>query len=309
MPSIIVPARNNAESTARCLATILIAVNRLQLPCEFVLVDDASAPEERILDVFRAHRANAAATGHQTKIIRSHKHQHYSGVFSIGLHHTTRDLIFFISNDMMMTTSFIQALLLVSSLSREIGIVRGTSNYTDNHPEHVVGPSEPLRDYQEIDAFSRNVFNTNSCRYVEDQVLSGDAILLKRELVEKIGVLDLRFFGYFGDVDYGMRAHLAGFKLVCAKGAWVLHEQWGHLRHEIARGTLTFEQARDSRFALVRTAYQEFRKKWSLVKPEAWEHDLGPETTHLFEHARTHANSVALKYELPAPTLDDLEFH
>ena len=34
-------------------------------------------------------------------------------------------------------------------------------------------------------------------------------------------------FGYFGDIDYGVRAHLAGFKLVCAKGAWLFHET-GH---------------------------------------------------------------------------------
>ena len=142
MPSIIVPARNNPESTAKCLGSLLLSVNRLQLKCEFVLVDDASAPEEHILDVFRQHRLNAA--GHETKIIRSHKHQHYSGVFSIGLDNATRDAIFFISNDMMVTTSFFQALLLVSALSGKHGIVRGTSNYTDSHSEHRVEPPQPL---------------------------------------------------------------------------------------------------------------------------------------------------------------------
>ena len=222
MPSIIVPARNNAEFTATCLASILFAVSRLNLNCEFILVDDATAPEEKILDAFRAHRANAI--GHQTKIVRSRKHQHYSGVFSIGLHLATRDIVFFISNDMLVTPSFIQAILLVSSLSRDFGIIRGTSNYTDSHPEHLVEPKEQLKTFQEIDNFSRSVFSANSCRYVEDQVLSGDAILLKRSLIERIGVLDLRFFGYFGDIDYGVRAHLAGFKLVCAKGAWLHHE-------------------------------------------------------------------------------------
>jgi GT2 family glycosyltransferase len=305
MPSIIVPARNNAESTARCLATILVAVNRLQLNCEFVLVDDASAPEERILEVFRTHRANAA--GHDTRIVRSRKHQHYSGVFSIGLHHTTRDPIFFISNDMVMTTSFLQAQLLVSSLSREFGIVRGTSNYTDSHPEHQVEPSTPLRNYPEIDAFSRNVFGANGCRYVEDQVLSGDAILVKRALVERIGVLDLRFFGYFGDIDYGMRAHLAGFKLVCAKGAWLFHEGSGHLRHQMNQGTLTFEAARDSRFDLVEKGYQEFRGKWNVATPENW---VGAQSEFRFlDHAHAQAGSVPLKYDFPVPVLDDLEIH
>jgi glycosyltransferase involved in cell wall biosynthesis len=163
VPSIIVPARNNAEFTATCLASILFAVSRLNLNCEFILVDDASAPEEKVLDAFRAHRANAI--GHQTKIVRSRRHQHYSGVFSVGLHFATRDIVFFISNDMI--PSFLQAILLVSSLSRDFGIVRGTSNYTDSHPEHQVEPKEQLKTFQEIDNFSRSVFSANSCRYVE----------------------------------------------------------------------------------------------------------------------------------------------
>ena len=307
MPSIIVPARNNAETTANCLGSILFSVNRLGLSCEFVLVDDASAPDEKILDVFRMHRIHAS--GHETKIIRSRKHQHYSGVFSIGLHYATRDIIFFISNDMLVTPNFLQALLLVSSLSRDFGIVRGTSNYVDSHPEHVVEPKEQPRNFQEIDAFSRGVFSANSCRYVEDRVLSGDAILVKRSLVERIGVLDLRFFGYFGDIDYGMRAHLAGFKLVCAKGAWLFHEGSGHVRHEIMKQALTYEQARDRRMALVETAYQEFRKKWSIRSPEIWDAGGAAELIYYFEHARAHRDNVAMNFEFPLSVLDDLEFH
>jgi len=308
MPSIIVPARNNPEATAKCLGSLLLSVNRLQLKCEFVLVDDASPPEELILDVFRQHRANAV--GHETKIIRSRKHQHYSGVFSIGLDNSTRDLIFFISNDMLVTTSFLQALLLVSSLSLKHGIVRGTSNYTDSHTEHRVEPPQRLTTYPEIDAFSRHIFSTHGCRYVEDEVLSGDAILLKRELVDAIGVLDLQFFGYFGDVDYGMRAHLAGFKLVCAKGAWLLHEGSGHLVHEMRKGTMTFDQARERRYALVEVAYQEFRKKWNIAAPESWMDGSGTEEAiRFFPHARSQKDKVALKYEFPPSARNDLEFH
>jgi GT2 family glycosyltransferase len=307
VPSIIVPARNNAQFTATCLATILFSVSRLNLNCEFILVDDASAPEEKILDAFRLHRANAI--GHETKIVRSRKHQHYSGVFSIGLHFATRDIVFFVSNDMLVTPSFIQAILLVSSLSREFGIIRGTSNYTDSHPEHCVEPKEHLKTFPEIDNFSRNIFGANGCRYVEDQVLSGDAILLKRSLIERIGVLDLRFFGYFGDVDYGVRAHLAGFKLVCAKGAWLFHEGSGHVKHEMAVQALTLDEARDRRMGMVETGYQEFRKKWKLATPEVWAGGGSVEAVHFFDRVRPNAKDVPLKYEFPTSMMDDLEVH
>jgi len=306
VPSIIVPARNNPEFTANCLATILFSVSRLNLRCEFILIDDASAPEDRMLEIFRQHRANAK--GHETKIVRSRKHQHYSGVFSLGLHLATRDVIFFISNDMLLTPSFFQALLLVSALSRDFGIVRGTSNYTDSHPEHRVEPPEPLKNFQDVDNFSRSIFSGTGCAVVEDQVLSGDAILLKRELIEKIGVLDLRFFGYFGDIDFGMRAHLAGYKLVCAKGAWLFHEGSGHVKGDMARDpTLTIEKARDQRFAMVETAYQEFRKKWGIASPEIW--GGGNAAVNFFERARAYADRAELKYDFPVAVLDDVEFH
>jgi GT2 family glycosyltransferase len=304
VPSIIVPARNHAQFTATCLGSILYSVSRLNLQCEFILIDDASDHEERILDVFCDHRAKAA--GHHCKIVRSNKHQHYSGVFSIGLNIATRDVIFFISNDMVTTPSFFEGLLVVSSLSRDFGIVRGTSNYTDSHPEHQIAPAERPKTYPDIDNFSRNQFNAHGCAHVEDRVLSGDAILVKRALVERIGVLDLRFFGYFGDLDYGMRAQLSGFKLVCAKGAWLYHEGAGHLKAEIqAKGT-QYSELHARRMALVDAAYQEFRAKWHLGGQEAWN---AHQSVEFIASAMANANKVALKYDFPKSVTDDLEFY
>ena len=305
MPSIIVPARNNGEFTATCLGALLHSVDRLKLSCEFILIDDASVPEDRLLDVFQKHRSQAK--GHQTKIIRAKKHQHYTGVFSAGLQLASRDVIFFISNDMFITASFLQVLLLVSSLSREFGIVRGTSNHADSHPEHTVVPQQMPKTYKEIDDFSRGIYSANACRYEEDQVLSGDAILVKRDLVDRIGVMDLRFFGYFGDIDYGMRAHLAGFKLVCAKGAWLYHEGAGHVKAEqTRRPDTTFEELHRRRMQMVNVAYQEFRKKWHIETPADYSE---VNSVYYFGQARANASQVPLKYDHPDPSLSDFEIY
>lgn len=304
MLSIIVPARNSPDLTSRCIGSILFSLSRLQIDAELILVDDASAPSEQILDVFRHHRANTK--GYEWKIVRSKKHQHYSGVFSIGLNLATRDAIFFISNDMTVTPSFLQATLLVSALSPEFGIVRGTSNYTDSHPEHRVEPPGELTGYKDILDFSRNTFGAHGARFVEDHVLSGDAILLKRALVDRIGALDLRFFGYFGDIDFGMRAHLAGFKLVCAKGAWLHHEGSGFVRREVETMGASFDERRAARLLDVAAAYEQFRRKWRIQSPE---HYADSGAIHFFDHARAHANDVELKYVMPPSVMDDLEYH
>jgi GT2 family glycosyltransferase len=301
--SIIVPARNNHDLTTGCLGSILASLNRLSLNAEFILIDDASDPDERIADVFLRHRNNAI--GHACKILRSKTWQHYSGVFSIGLSQATRDIIFFISNDMFVTPSFLEAQLMVSALSRDFGIVRGTSNHADSHPEHTVPAPEGTRSYAEMEAFSRSIFGANGARFAEDRVLSGDAVLIKRALVERIGVLDLRFFGFFGDIDYGMRAHLAGFKLVCAKGAWLYHEGSGHVKREMAKLNATWDERQAARMALVDAGYQEFRKKWNIQQPATY---AGVRAIRYFETARASAGRVPLKYDLPSATMNDLEF-
>lgn len=304
MLSIIVPARNNPKITAECLGSILSAANRLQLKCEFILIDDASDPDEGILGVFLEHRNNAV--GHACKIVRSSAWQHYSGVFSIGLSQATRDLIYFISNDMVVTSYFIEAQLMVAALSREFGIVRGTSSHADSHPEHTVPAPEDVRGYPEIEAFSQKIFRANGAKFTEDRVLSGDAVLIKRALVERIGVFDTRFFGFFGDIDYGMRAHLAGFKLVCAKGAWLFHEGSGHVKREVEKLSSTWEARNAARMKLVNTAYQEFRQKWNIAHPPSY---TDVRAIRYFEAARAAADRVALKFELPSATMNDLEFH
>lgn len=289
------PARNDAVATRECLASAVTALNSLNLRCEFVLIDDASDSAEGIQQVFTSIRD--AATQHRFKIVRARERLHYTGVFSLGLHLASEERAFFLSNDMVITPHFFATVLGVAALRRDVGIVRGTSNYCDSHPEHAVAPPNFLTRYSDIAAFSRAIFEIKGLSFVEDAVLSGDAVLISRSLIERIGVLDLRFFGYFGDVDYGLRAHLAGFKLVCAKGAWLWHKGAGHVKAEAKAAKRDVSVLHSARMKLVDDAYRVFREKWDLDLPASYP---ALESLHLFPMAEKNAARVALKYELPA---------
>jgi hypothetical protein len=158
--SVIIPAPSGAADTAACLASVQHSVATLHLACEFILIDDASDPAENILELFVRNRA--APSAHRFIIARSIKHQHYTGVFSLGLHLATGDNVLFVSNDMLMTPSFLMALMGVSALQAGFGIVRGTSNYVDSHPEHQVPAPNDMRSYQDLEKFSRSVLETNA---------------------------------------------------------------------------------------------------------------------------------------------------
>ena len=289
--------------TSSSLSAALHSVGALGQSCEFILIDDASEPGENILAIFQQARKSNAR--HSFKIFRTRRRQHYTGVFSLGLSIATCDQILFLSNDMVVTPFFISTLMQVCALGGDIGVVRGTSNYADSHPEHTVLPDSGLSNYDEILAFSGKISRRNGISFVEDKLLSGDAVLIKRALVDQIGVMDLRFFGYFGDIDYGMRAHLAGFKLVCAKGAWLLHHGAGHVRREIALDReRSLAAARARRMALVQSAYEKFRDKWGGALPERYDNE---KPLLFFDIAEQNRDRVAVKYDPPAAFRDEYD--
>lgn len=267
MLSVIIPARNSKSLTYNCLTSVNFTFQSIPGPKEFILIDDNSDSESEIVDLFLNFRKSTNST---VKIIRFNHRQHYTGVFNCGLSEAKGNLIFFLSNDMMLTPYFLQTVLSVAALEEEIAIVRGTSQYTDSHPEHRCPPPFSLRGYQDILDFSAYISKYHGFHYVQDKLLSGDAILIKRSLIDKIGVADPRFFGYFGDVDYGIRACRAGFKLVCAKGAWLHHEGAGHVKHESVTEKVDLRQKHQSRMEMVQAAYAKFREKWGISIPEIY---------------------------------------
>lgn len=263
--SVIIPARNSLVDTQTSVRSVIDACDELRLACQLILIDDCSEESEALVPFFRSLRLSPP---HRLVRVRTHTREHYTGVFTLGLCLAEEERIFFISNDMFVTASFMKTLLAVCALSDKIGIVRGVSAYTDSHPEHVLAPPMAITDGRQVREFSRAIAEMYGLQFVDDPVLSGDAILIRRSLVDRIGVLDTRFFGYFGDVDYGMRALLAGFRLVCAKGAWVHHKGGGHLRREAeAKGLDLAAVVQSERMRLVTQAFEAFRDKWGFTSP------------------------------------------
>lgn len=58
----------------------------------------------------------------------------------------------------------------------------------------------------------------------EVEAVSGGAMLISRAVIDKIGLLDERYFMYFEDLDYCRRARKAGFKIYYLPSSKVVHE-------------------------------------------------------------------------------------
>ncbi|MEK7550055.1 MAG: glycosyltransferase family 2 protein [Patescibacteria group bacterium] len=79
------------------------------------------------------------------------------------------------------------------------------------------------------------------------EYLSGCALLIHREVFEKIGFLDEDFFLYYEDVDFSLRARKAGFSCLVVPESRVTHSEQSNFNpskvyHLVLSGLLFFEK-------------------------------------------------------------------
>jgi GT2 family glycosyltransferase len=163
---------------------------------------------------------------------------------------------------MLLTSEYVRVLLSVAALDAKIGLVRGTSPYVDCFPEHMIVPPFQLRNYDDVDLFARYVADYYGLQYVDDRLLTGDSMLITRAALDKVGTFDPRYFGYFGDIDYGLRVQRAGLRNVCAKGAWLFHEGAGAYKQKAEQTQRDYADVHAARMKVVNDAYHAFRDKW-----------------------------------------------
>jgi GT2 family glycosyltransferase len=265
MFTIVVPAYNNPEFTLRCVESAIHSVDVLGLSTRFILIDDAATTGESTTEVFLKVRDRNSRFSFT--VLRSRRSLQYPAAFSLGLHLATTPVLLFLSNDMLLTPSYLTATLAVAGLDQRYGCIRGSSRHTDGLPEHVLEPPYPVRSFADVLSFSTETLRRNGLKHVENHLPCGDAVIMRKSVVDAIGVHDTRLSPYFSDIDYGMRAQLAGFRLVGALGAWLHHEGAGYTRRDAERHGLPFAAVHHERMRHVESSWRAFRRKWGEDLP------------------------------------------
>lgn len=268
MLTVVVPFRNARRQAANCLASLGETFRVLQClnDVEFIFTDDASEPDADIPGLLKQFRGSVSSS---VSIIQFKERQHYTRACAYAFSRA-KGSILFVSHDMILTPDCVQMLSNVAGLDPLFGIVRSTSPYVDCFPQHQVPLPLPAKGLRDLFAFAHYVAESQGLQWVEDPLLTGDVMLIQRPVLDKIGVMDPRYFGYFGDIDFGLRAQRAGFRLVCAKGAWLWHEGAGYYQDEIARTKQDPQTVHAARMQVVDAAYRVFREKWDPSLPPAY---------------------------------------
>jgi O-antigen biosynthesis protein len=210
-------AYGNYQTTKQALDAIF---NSTKGNFELILVNDCSP--DNTLSLFLETKTKYP----YTKVISFDKNLEYSGSLNAILSHATGEWILFISNDILITPGYLREIFRIARSNDEFGIVRGVSNFVDNGLKtHSVAVPGNINKWEELSKFAESIAAAFGGQYLFDRFLTGDAFLISRKVLDKIGTIDPMFFGYFADHDLGIRTRIAGYKIVLSQGAFALHMQ------------------------------------------------------------------------------------
>jgi len=252
--SIGMSAFGNLHTTMLALKSLFASVDG---DYELILVDDCS-PDEEVRRLF----ALARQLHKNTKLFFFRQNLEYSGSLNAILSHASGERIIFLSNDVMVTPYYLRELLDMADAATRHGIVRGCSNFVDNQlPTHNIKLNSPLQSLENNFELSRDIFYRDAGKSLADEFLTGDAFLVTRSTLDKVGTFDPLFFGYFADLDYGVRARIAGYDLVLARGAFAWHRRYSNFDYlpEHLRS-----QKIQSRFMRVYENWARFKMKYGM---------------------------------------------
>lgn len=216
--SIGMSAYGNAATTRMALHALFDAAEG---DFELLLVDDCSPDQGETRALFLKVREEHA----NTRVFSFAKNLEYSGSLNCILSHAGGRHVLFLSNDIFVTPAYLRELLRVADADPRHGIVRGCSNFVDNGKDSHNVALPALADFAALCAFAEALAAAWGGQTLVDDFLTGDAFLVSRAVIERIGTFDPLFYGYFADHDYGIRAACAGFLQVLARGAFAYHHQ------------------------------------------------------------------------------------
>ncbi len=214
--SIIIANYNGQEFLADCLESILKSDYS---DFEVILVDNNSTDDS--VEIIRNQFP-------QAKLIINKKNLGFSRANNIGIEQASGDAYLLINNDTIIKPDLVKVLSNELFSSEKIGIV-GPKIYflekgKDLENQKTIWFAGGKIDWQKAKSWhiSRNKDDYKDEKKEVD-FITGCTLMIKKEVVEKIGLLEKKFFAYYEDADWCQRAKKAGYKVLYIPFGGVWH--------------------------------------------------------------------------------------
>lgn len=174
------------------------------------------------------------------KIIRSEINTGFSGGNNIGIQEALQrdaDYILIINNDTIVDPDMLQNLLSVLESKPDVGVTTPKIYFAKGHEFHkdrykpeelgkVLWFAGGSTDWDNVTSIHRGIDEVDHGQYDTTEEITfatGCCMLFKKEVLEKIGLFDDRYFLYYEDADLNERVRRAGYKIYYVPEAKLTH--------------------------------------------------------------------------------------
>jgi len=206
---IIIPVWNLKDYTEQAVESI---IKNTDYPYRLIIIDNGSEKETK--EYLESLKNDKRLPGYI--LIRNEENQGYTIATNQGMEISDAPYVCLHNNDTIVCKGWLREMVNVAESSKEIGIVNPNSNN--------LGARKPW--WMGLDNFAEKLMKEYKGQYIEMATAIGFSYLIKREVINKIGILKVGYgLGNFEDTEYCIRAFRNGYKPVFARAAYVWHAE------------------------------------------------------------------------------------
>lgn len=216
--AIVILNYNGLKDTIQCLESL----DRIDYRDHFTIVVDnasvdASSVVKEIGDRFQG-----------VTVIRSEKNGGFAAGCNIGIRNAFErgaDAVLLLNNDTFVAPDFLGILVGALDSDARIGIA-GPKIYLADKPDRIWydGAAFSWRDGGLHTLLGKMDRNPSESALKDTVFMTGCAFLIKKEVIEKIGMMPEEYFLYSEDIDWSLSARKAGYRIIVAPSAHVWHK-------------------------------------------------------------------------------------
>jgi GT2 family glycosyltransferase len=209
--SIVILNYNGGEDVLECVKSVI----QIDYSAFEIIVVDNGSTDDSILKIKNGYP--------QVRIIENKRNLGFAEGNNVGMRASTSDFILLLNDDTVVGKNMLKDLVEAIQADPKIGIAGPEILYYDS-PERIwsAGGKIGLFGYAIHLGKGRKIKSSDQTLPVP--YICGCAILIKREVVNKIGLLDSDYFAYFEDADYCFRANKAGYRSLYVPTPTVWHK-------------------------------------------------------------------------------------
>ncbi len=242
--SVVVLVWNALEYVRKCVDSLL---EHTGADCELIFVDNGSQPETL------EYLAELAGNHERIQAIFNGENLGFAAGNNVGMAAARGRYICLLNSDTVVTDGWLEHMIHAMEDKPRVGLVGPVTNSITGG-QKLAEVDYDQDSLQGLAEFAAQRAIEQAGRTEQALWVVGFCVVIKREVIEKIGGLDEGFGrGNYEDTDFCLRAFLAGFTSAVAKASFVHH--FGS--RSFLAGGIDYEKELEAKFQI-------FRAKWDL---------------------------------------------